>query len=1073
MWNGKHYKCLRCGEIYSENIRTCPCCNALCIEIPPSISAVALAVVQNVNVLSVGGNELLPSHVASLTEEQQAVVDIVSGRHFVLAPPGSGKTEMLTQRVLAAMRAGINVDRMFCVTFTTRAGVEMRERVIAAVSRDERLKGKSVPDIGTIHRFCNRLLAANGLLGDRKVVDEITQRELMEDIWVQLKKELVERLQSALLRENSTASQLIQLDPDEKCVRDIVSVLNGFQEKRLSGQHESDYYRVLIKSIRDCEEYYGKKCRSIFSELVMGTTYLYRQKVGIPDRLLRPIPRPLIPLRDNGLLPAIARAYAKIKDVYEVLCFDDLITQTYKALRDGTALKSESRFDWIQIDEAQDFNALQWEIIRMVSRDDAASVYFGDTDQMIFSFMGNSPELLARAASSCEVHHVRKNFRSTSYLLDILTRYSLRVLRSKTPFLPVPCSHTTKKGELLCQPMSLGECVKVAMGWLDKKYADNVALLVRANKDADSLEQLIEQQIKETGSDIKYVKVSGVEVFEMPAMRDFMAFCSLLNKSESLMDWARMFSRFGKDTSIGKPISAHIARRLVKVLRDTGISFDEFFSENGFDEGKIRAKVSESWQVDVLRRVHLQFSPLWNDASMLLKEVVPYRAFFNLFIESCRRQGLFSQWDLATKKELDTLQQNARAPLAEWEVYEYFSMRTDKFLKYLETKDAINDAQNPSCANMKFGDRLKKEWAKVLRLREADLIVGDEKLVISTIHKAKGRQFDGVVIPRCNKDVYPGNTDGRLFDLVKSWKNRDEAARLLYVGLSRAKRHLAIGWDCERERSPFLDEIMGCFKSGFLDFFTSKSPSDWLYQYNEVLEAAAEKRCCKPVLEKLFSTSSTGQPTDEILKRMAIRAMRYSDDVEWRDCVFGEILTTVPREPQQYDVYVEVLRSIGEMRLPSFADKLRRGFLRTYASPMRDGVHYTYLGCYGRLVEKTNVSLEAALGGQNGLPLKNMVLEAAGTVTDQATDSEYHLGIEDALFDENCDVRREAARLLYMLTGDARYTKYDGSETDWDRLRDQLNPERIKVLNWLIKKVEDGPWKRHLCELVSAFGKKK
>ena len=44
----------------------------------------------------------------NLTPEQQAVVDISNGRHLVLAPPGSGKTEMLTQRVIEELKALMN-----------------------------------------------------------------------------------------------------------------------------------------------------------------------------------------------------------------------------------------------------------------------------------------------------------------------------------------------------------------------------------------------------------------------------------------------------------------------------------------------------------------------------------------------------------------------------------------------------------------------------------------------------------------------------------------------------------------------------------------------------------------------------------------------------------------------------------------------------------------------------------------------------------------------------------------------------------------------------------------------------
>ena len=125
-----------------------------------------------------------------LTEEQRAVVEIAEWRHLVLAPPGSGKTEMLTQRVVAALKRGVPPEKMFCVTFTVRAGVEMRERVAAAVAADPELKGRQIPDIGNIHHFCNLLLMRNRLVPDgKRVVDEIAQRELVKDVWLQLKKE--------------------------------------------------------------------------------------------------------------------------------------------------------------------------------------------------------------------------------------------------------------------------------------------------------------------------------------------------------------------------------------------------------------------------------------------------------------------------------------------------------------------------------------------------------------------------------------------------------------------------------------------------------------------------------------------------------------------------------------------------------------------------------------------------------------------------------------------------------------------------------------------------------------------
>ena len=62
----------------------------------------------------------------NLTDEQQKVVAISAGRHLVLAPPGSGKTEMLSQRIVRAVESGIDPARMLCATFTNRAAFETR-----------------------------------------------------------------------------------------------------------------------------------------------------------------------------------------------------------------------------------------------------------------------------------------------------------------------------------------------------------------------------------------------------------------------------------------------------------------------------------------------------------------------------------------------------------------------------------------------------------------------------------------------------------------------------------------------------------------------------------------------------------------------------------------------------------------------------------------------------------------------------------------------------------------------------------------------------------------------------------
>jgi superfamily I DNA/RNA helicase len=135
-----------------------------------------------------------------------------------------------------------------------------------------------------------------------------------------------------------------------------------------------------------------------------------------------------------------------------------------------------------------------------------------------------------------------------------------------------------------------------------------------------------------------------------------------------------------------------------------------------------------------------------------------------------------------------------------------------------------------------FGERplqalLDESLPRVERLREADLILGDERYVISTIHKAKGLEFDCVVIPRCIDDVYPHYFSKHAPDAARAIA---EDARLLYVAMTRARRQLVISWPTRRfpnaaargdtrtglplpdkgacQPSPFLKPVLACFR---------------------------------------------------------------------------------------------------------------------------------------------------------------------------------------------------------------------------------------------------------------------
>ncbi len=110
---------------------------------------------------------------------QRAVIDFCGSRALVLAAPGCGKTEILSQRILKAHSDyGVPYSDMLCVTFTNRASREMRFRVESVV-------GDSAADVfvGNLHRFCMSFLFDNAIVSrSTSVIDDADQSAILANL---------------------------------------------------------------------------------------------------------------------------------------------------------------------------------------------------------------------------------------------------------------------------------------------------------------------------------------------------------------------------------------------------------------------------------------------------------------------------------------------------------------------------------------------------------------------------------------------------------------------------------------------------------------------------------------------------------------------------------------------------------------------------------------------------------------------------------------------------------------------------------------------------------------------------
>lgn len=95
----------------------------------------------------------------SLTGEQQEAVELQDGPYLLIAPPGSGKTEVLIRRAIHLLeRSRGDLFRILALTYTHKATEELQTRIRQAVDRDDRWRVTA----RTFHSFAHDILENYG-----------------------------------------------------------------------------------------------------------------------------------------------------------------------------------------------------------------------------------------------------------------------------------------------------------------------------------------------------------------------------------------------------------------------------------------------------------------------------------------------------------------------------------------------------------------------------------------------------------------------------------------------------------------------------------------------------------------------------------------------------------------------------------------------------------------------------------------------------------------------------------------------------------------------------------------------
>ena len=121
------------------------------------------------------------------TRSQQAAIETRGRAVLVSAAAGSGKTKVLTERLLSRISDDADIDSFLIITFTKAAAAELKSRIVDEIAKrlaaepdNRRLRRQSAlcqkAQIGTIHSFCAAFLRENcheaGLSPEFKVIEE-------------------------------------------------------------------------------------------------------------------------------------------------------------------------------------------------------------------------------------------------------------------------------------------------------------------------------------------------------------------------------------------------------------------------------------------------------------------------------------------------------------------------------------------------------------------------------------------------------------------------------------------------------------------------------------------------------------------------------------------------------------------------------------------------------------------------------------------------------------------------------------------------------------------------------------
>jgi len=485
----------------------------------------------------------------------------------------------------------------------------------------------------------------------------------------------------------------------------------------------------------------------------------------------------------------IAKIMARYEErlaAYQSVDFDDLIGMPLKLLQEHeeVRLKWQAQLGHVLVDEYQDTNATQYEVLKcLVGSPDQGGARFtavGDDDQSIYGWRGATLDNLRKLPQdfpTLKVIKLEQNYRSTSAIL----RAANNVIQPNPKLFP----------KTLFSELGEGEPVRVVDADTEEHEAERVvariqslragtdasgsghrelqdfAILYRANHQARVIEIAMRK------AQIPYKVSGGQSFFDRAEIRD-------------LCSWLRLWVNNDDDPAFLRAVTT--PKR--GIGHQTLAALGEFASKYKLSmfEALFSNSLPSVLSARALGSLH-EFGRYVND--------LEFRARLTTGAEDAR--AFLNDWlkDIGYEKHLYDAEESEKAAASKWNnVMEFCDWMTQRC-----------GGQIDDTAGVTTGNEVKNllEVAQTIALlstlteREKDQNV----VTLSTLHASKGLEWPHVMLVGVTEGMLPFRLDdehGTEHTNENIAVRLQEERRLMYVGITRAQRTLAVSWTRKRKK---------------------------------------------------------------------------------------------------------------------------------------------------------------------------------------------------------------------------------------------------------------------------------